>query len=84
MIIGTADPLNLSGIITAGERVRASARNRLAYCNGIPVAALEGGIVRTLADAGDLSPADVTAALRGRLSTVTPRTAVLLGAAPVA
>ncbi len=64
MIVGTADPLNLAGIVTAGERVRASARNRLAYRDGVPVAALEGGTVRTLANVDGLSIGDVTAALR--------------------
>jgi ATP-dependent Lhr-like helicase len=40
--IATADPLNLTGIVTAGERVRATARHRIAYRNGIPVDARSG------------------------------------------
>jgi ATP-dependent Lhr-like helicase len=67
IVIGTADPLNLCGIVTAGERIRASARNRLAYRDGIPVAVLEGGNIRLLAAAGDDAVNDVTAALRARV-----------------
>jgi len=37
IVISAADPLNLAGIITAGERVRAVAGHRVAYRNGIPV-----------------------------------------------
>ena len=46
--IGTADPLNLAGIVTAGDRVRASGRNRMAYRDGVPLAVLEGEELRTL------------------------------------
>ena len=46
--IGTADPLNLAGIVTAGERVRAGGRNRMAYRDGVPLAVLEGEELRTL------------------------------------
>jgi ATP-dependent Lhr-like helicase len=34
--IATADPLNLTGIVTAGERLRATARHRVSYRNGVP------------------------------------------------
>jgi ATP-dependent Lhr-like helicase len=37
LIISAADPLNLAGIITAGERVRAVGGTRVAYQNGLPV-----------------------------------------------
>jgi ATP-dependent Lhr-like helicase len=36
--VSAADPLNLAGIITPGERVRAVGRHRLAYRDGIPLA----------------------------------------------
>ena len=36
--ISTADPLNLAGIVTAGERIRAAARNRLVYRDGVAIA----------------------------------------------
>ena len=42
-IVSACDPLNLAGILTPGPRVSANLGNRLAYCNGVPLAALEGG-----------------------------------------
>jgi ATP-dependent Lhr-like helicase len=64
--ISAADPLNLTGIIAGEERIRASAANRIVYRNGIPVAAMEGDLLRTF---GDLKPelaADAAAAAAGR------------------
>jgi len=64
--ISTADPLNLTGIIAGEERIRASAANRIVYRNGVPVAAMEGDLLRTF---GDLEPelaADAAAAAAGR------------------
>ena len=46
--ISTADPLNLAGIITPGDRLRAASRNRVVYRNGVPVAVREGDFVREL------------------------------------
>ena len=46
--VGTADPVNLAGIIAPGERLRAATRNKLVYRNGAPIAVLEGGFVRHL------------------------------------
>jgi ATP-dependent helicase Lhr and Lhr-like helicase len=37
LTIATADPLNLTGIITAGDRLRATARHSVSYRNGIPI-----------------------------------------------
>jgi ATP-dependent Lhr-like helicase len=39
LVISAADPLNLAGIITAGDRVRAVSGARVAYKNGAPLAA---------------------------------------------
>jgi ATP-dependent Lhr-like helicase len=44
--ISTADPLNLTGIVTSGERVRVAARNKIVYRDGIPIAVREGESVR--------------------------------------
>ena len=49
--ISAADPLNLTGIVTPGERIPALARSRVVYRDGIPVAALERGAVRWLVEA---------------------------------
>ena len=66
MTISAADPLNLTGIVTPGDRIRAVAGNRLVYRNGVPVAAMEGDMLRML---GDIDPAvapEVAAAAAGR------------------
>ena len=41
--VSGADPLNLVGILTAGDLVPALATNRVLYRDGIPVAVQEGG-----------------------------------------
>ena len=64
--LSAADPLNLTGIIAGEERIRASAANRIVYRNGVPVAAMEGDLLRTF---GNLEPelaADAAAAAAGR------------------
>jgi ATP-dependent Lhr-like helicase len=43
-----ADPLNLTGIITPGERVTGITRNRILYRDGVPVAALEAGEAKAI------------------------------------
>ncbi|MFL5518354.1 MAG: hypothetical protein ACJ8DJ_19525, partial [Gemmatimonadales bacterium] len=67
--VGGADPLNLVGILTPGDRVPAVARNRVLYRDGVPVLALEGGEVRSLLP-GDAAPTPemVQALVRKRLS----------------
>jgi ATP-dependent Lhr-like helicase len=64
--MSTADPLNLAGIITAGDRIRASRRNRLVYRDGVPLAVLEGDNVRELSPIDPAIAADVSRALRPR------------------
>jgi len=54
-LVGAADPLNLCGIVTPGSRVPATARNRLLYRNGVPVALWVGGEFQWL---GERSAAD--------------------------
>jgi ATP-dependent Lhr-like helicase len=66
IVISAADPLNLAGIVTAGDRVRASASNRVAYVNGVPVAALEGDYIRTLAEIDPSISAGLATSLAGR------------------
>ncbi|HUP60804.1 MAG TPA: DEAD/DEAH box helicase [Thermoanaerobaculia bacterium] len=64
IVISAADPLNLTGILTAGERVRAVAANRIAYRDGVAVSVLEGDYLRPLHEAG--SSPEVAAALAER------------------
>jgi len=49
VVLGAADPLNLVGILTPEARVPAIHSNRLLLEDGLPIAALEGGEVRRLA-----------------------------------
>jgi ATP-dependent Lhr-like helicase len=64
--ISTADPLNLSGIVTAGERLRTASRNRIVYRDGVPLAVREGDFVRALASIDPGIAGDVSRALRTR------------------
>ena len=66
MTISAADPLNLAGIITTGDRVRAVASSRVVYRDGVPLAALEGEFMRSLTDVPASSAAEVATALTGR------------------
>ena len=64
--ISAADPLNLTGIVTAGDRIRTVGRNRIVYREGTPLAVLEGGAVRGLAPIDARLAADVSRALKAR------------------
>ena len=48
--VSAADPLNLAGVITPGQRIPAHAANRVLYNDGVPVAALESGETRFLVE----------------------------------
>ena len=68
-----ADPLNLFGILTPGQRLAALTANRVVYRDGLPVAALTGGKAQFLADieAADRWEAEkrlVRSAARGMLA----------------
>ena len=68
-----ADPLNLIGILTPGQRLSALTANRVVYRDGLPIAALVGGKAQFLTE---LAPADqweaekrlVRSAARGMLA----------------
>jgi ATP-dependent Lhr-like helicase len=64
--ISAADPLNLTGIVTAGDRIRTAGRNRIVYHAGAPIAVEEGGIVRELAPIDARIAEDVSRALKPR------------------
>jgi ATP-dependent helicase Lhr and Lhr-like helicase len=68
-----ADPLNLIGILTPGQRLAALTANRVIYRDGLPVAALTGGKPQFLAEIeeGDRWEAEkrlVRSAARGMLA----------------
>lgn len=70
VVISAADPLNLAGILTPGERVRAIASNRIVYRDGVALAAMEGDYIRPLAEIDPAEAGVVANALAGR--TVPP------------
>jgi ATP-dependent Lhr-like helicase len=46
--LSAADPLNLTGIVTPGERIPALAGNRILYEDGVPLLALVAGQIKPL------------------------------------
>ena len=66
LILSAADPLNLTGIVTLGERVRAVAGSRIAYRDGVPVSVMEGDYLRTLAEMETAVASEAATALAGR------------------
>jgi ATP-dependent Lhr-like helicase len=64
--ISAADPLNLAGIVTAGDRIRAAGRSRIVYRDGAPLAVMEGEFVRELSPIDPSIAAAVSRALRAR------------------
>jgi ATP-dependent Lhr-like helicase len=54
--VSAADPLNLVGILTPGERLAALAANRVLFRDGVPLAVLEAGKTRFLLDLADPEP----------------------------
>jgi ATP-dependent helicase Lhr and Lhr-like helicase len=68
-----ADPLNLIGILTPGQRLSALTANRVVYRDGLPIAALTGGKALMLseletADQWEAEKRLVRSAARGRLA----------------
>jgi ATP-dependent Lhr-like helicase len=53
--ISAADPLNLIGIVTSGDRLPALSGNRILFEQGIPAAVQTGGEVRFLKDVAEKS-----------------------------
>jgi ATP-dependent Lhr-like helicase len=66
IVISGADPLNLIGTLTSGDRVRAVVSTTIAFRRGVPVAFREGEYIRPLADLDANTAAEVARALAGR------------------
>jgi ATP-dependent Lhr-like helicase len=64
--LSAADPLNLIGIVTPGERIAAIAASRIAFQDGVPLAVQESGQVRFLATLSDELAATVHQTLTRR------------------
>ncbi len=81
--ISAADPLNLTGIVTPGDRIPALTSNRILYRDGVPVLAREAGQIRSLI--GQTEPtADLVHALVRKQSTVQLRSYLGMTGAPAA
>jgi ATP-dependent helicase Lhr and Lhr-like helicase len=65
--VGAADPLNLTGIITPGDRVAGVTRNRILYRDGVPIVALEAGDARPIG-VEEISPEMMQALVRKSMS----------------
>jgi ATP-dependent Lhr-like helicase len=75
--ISAADPLNLTGILTPGERIPALAGNRILYKDGVPMLALVSGQVKPLATLDAEQTTALTRALVHR--EISPALRVRLG-----
>jgi ATP-dependent Lhr-like helicase len=67
--VGGADPLNLTGILTPGERIPGLTSNRILYRDGVPVLAKEAGQVKSLAPHAAEPSAELVHALVRKAST---------------
>jgi ATP-dependent Lhr-like helicase len=65
IVISACDPLNLSGILSTEERIRAIPSTRIAWRDGVAVSVLEGDYVRALAELDDAA-IEAANALTGR------------------
>jgi len=70
-----ADPLNLTGILTPGQKLAALTGNRLLYRDGLPVALLAGGEVHFLET---LDPASQWEARKALLRGAVPASLIVL------
>jgi ATP-dependent helicase Lhr and Lhr-like helicase len=82
--VGAADPLNLTGIVTPGERVAAVARSRVLYRDGVPVLALEGGEVKPVGPGAGAPTADMVQALVRKQLTPALRARLAMSGVPAA
>jgi ATP-dependent Lhr-like helicase len=80
--VSGADPLNLVGIITPGDRIPALTSNRILYRDGVPVLAREAGEVRSLDPANGEPSADLLQALVRKQLTPALRAHLAMSGAP--
>jgi ATP-dependent Lhr-like helicase len=82
--VGGADPLNLTGILTPGERIPGLTSNRVLYRDGVPILAREAGKVRSLIADGEDPSAELVHALIRKASTPALRSYLAMTGAPAA
>jgi ATP-dependent Lhr-like helicase len=68
VVLSACDPLNVLGTLLPGERVPATPRNRILYRDAVPIAVLDGGEVRFLAELDAAGKRRAQASLSGRAS----------------
>jgi ATP-dependent Lhr-like helicase len=66
IVVSAADPLNLAGILTPDDRVRAIPANRIAYRDGVAVSVMEGDFLRPLTSMEPTVALEAAIALAGR------------------
>jgi ATP-dependent Lhr-like helicase len=79
--ISAADPLNLSGIVTAGERIAAVASTRIVYRDGVAVAVSDREAVRPLVALDESLAGAIGQALRRRVASARGPAAALVATA---
>ncbi len=73
VIVSACDPLNLASVLTPGPRVPSVPGNRIAFRNGVPIAAMEGGEFVVLTPASrDVSSSSTLEKARTLLSVPIP------------
>jgi ATP-dependent Lhr-like helicase len=72
--ISAVDPLNLTGILTSGARIRSVMSSRVLYRDGVAIATLEGGYMRPLVEIEAGMASGLASVLAGR-----PRPSVTSG-----
>jgi ATP-dependent Lhr-like helicase len=82
--LSAADPLNLTGILTPGERIPGLTSNRVLYRDGVPTLAREANKVRFLIAEDGVPPADLVHALVRKASTPALRSYLAMTGAPAA
>jgi ATP-dependent Lhr-like helicase len=82
--VSAADPLNLVGIITPGERIPALSSNRVLYRDGVPVLAREARETRSLDPTSGEPSADLLQALVRKQTTPALRAYLGMSGAPAA
>ena len=81
--IGAADPLNLTGIVTSGDRIATVARSRILYRDGVPVLALEGGEMKVVEPGAEAPTPEMVQALVRKQLTPALRARLALSGVPV-
>ena len=82
--LSAADPLNLTGILTPGERIPGLTSNRVLYRDGVPTLAREAGKVKSLVAEDGEPAAELHHALVRKVSTQALRTYLAMTGAPAA